>query len=79
MRLANAVFLAVGVLLVCWGAADFRSWATTGQELLTHYAESEAVQELVRQTFCGGIIKVILGFLTAGVSLVLVRRNKVNT
>ena len=74
MRRVNAVLLVLGVLLVCWGAVDFHSWSTTGQELLTHYAESEAVKELVRQTLYGGVMKTVLGVLSAGVSLVLTRR-----
>ena len=78
MKRVNVVFFIIGVLLVCWGAADFYSWSTTGRELLTHYAESEAVKELVRQTLYGGAIKTVLGVLLAGVSLVLMRRTGVD-
>lgn len=65
MKKAVAILFIVSVLLLIWGGTDLYNYATTGRDLLQHYAGKETIQELVNYNLIQGLVKVILGVLAA--------------
>ena len=82
MRKVYMLLLGVSILLIVWGAVDFFNYFTIGTELLTiyddvdRYDDVDSVTRLVNNALIGGIIKIGLGAILAGVALFTMKRAK---
>ncbi len=76
MRKVYMLLLGVSILLIVWGAVDFFNYFTIGTELLTIYDDVDSVTRLVNNALIGGIIKIGLGAILAGVALFTMKRAK---
>ena len=74
MKKSYVFMIVIGVVLVLWGAMDFYNWASTGRQLLELYPDVSSVIDLVRYSFTSGIIKVILGVITAVAPCIMAKR-----
>ena len=76
MRKVYMLLLGVSIVLIVWGAVDFFNYFTIGTELLTIYDDVDSVTRLVNNALIGGIIKIGLGAILAGVALFTMKRAK---